>query len=153
MSQALVEAIYIAPSRGMPTISIDKAHAVPGLGIEGDRYYSLHKSGEMASKPGHELTLIESEALEAISQDGIPITPGQARRNIVTRGVSLNELVGRVFYIANVQLRGLRLCEPCNYLADRTDPRVKTSLAHRGGLRAEIITEGVIHLNDIITIP
>ncbi len=154
MTHARVEAIYIAPGRGKPTVPVDQAHVVPGLGIEGDRYYVLYQSGAMSSKPGHELTLIEFEALEAIAMvDGIPISPAQARRNIVTRGVSLNELVGRVFYVGDIQLRGLRLCEPCTYLADQTDPRIKTAMAHRGGLRVEIINEGIIHVNDLITIP
>ncbi len=154
MTNAKVEAIYIAPARGKPTVPVDHAHLVPGLGIEGDRYYRLHQSGAMSSKPGHELTLIEFEALDAISRvDGIPITPAQARRNIVTRGIALNDLVGRDFYVGDIHLRGLRLCEPCTYLADQTDPRIKAAMAHRGGLRAQIITEGILHLNDTITIP
>jgi MOSC domain-containing protein YiiM len=148
-----VVAIYIAPAQGEPTAYIEQAHLVPGMGIEGDRYYSLsQKSGEN-TKSGHALTLVEMEAIEAIcQQEGIPLTPGQTRRNIVTRGISLNDLVGRVFAIGSIQLRGVKLCEPCSYLAGRTDPRILSSMAKRGGLRADIITEGIIHLNDIIII-
>ncbi|MGE5123797.1 MAG: MOSC domain-containing protein, partial [Acidobacteriaceae bacterium] len=85
------------------------------------------------------------------AEDGIPITPSGTRRNIITRGVALNDLVDCLFYVGKVQLRGLRLCEPCQYLADRTDPRLLTSMLNRGGLRAEIVTEGYININDIIT--
>jgi len=123
------------------------------MGIEGDRYYNLAVKKNPDFKPGHELTLVEMEAIESIcQQDGIPFTPDQTRRNIVTRGIPLNDLVGRVFTIGTIKLRGIRLCEPCSYLAGRTDPRILTSMAHRGGLRTEIISEGFIYLNDIIII-
>jgi MOSC domain-containing protein YiiM len=153
MKPGVVESIYIAPARGTPTESVEQIHVVPGMGIEGDRYYIQSEVRDRHSNPDRELTLIEIEAIEAIChEDGIQISPGQTRRNIVTRGVSLNNFVGHVFSIGNIQLRGIRLCEPCNYLATRTDPRVLRSMAHRGGLRAEILSDGIIHLNDIITI-
>jgi MOSC domain-containing protein YiiM len=152
MSRGKVEGIYITPNRGEPTLLVEMAHVVPGMGIEGDRYFFRHDTNNVDSKPGHEITLIEMETIEAIcQQDGVNITPDQTRRNIVTRGVSLNDLVGQLFTIGTIQLRGVRLCEPCNYLASRTDPRILHSMAHRGGLRAEIISEGTIHINDIIT--
>lgn len=151
MSIGKVEAIYITPKRGEPTVLVEQAHVVPGMGIEGDRYFMRHGTSNADSKPGREITLIEMEAIEAIcNEDGVNITPDQTRRNIVTRGVSLNALVGQGFTIGAIQLRGIRLCEPCNYLAGRTDPRILHSMAHRGGLRAEIISEGVIHVNDTI---
>ena len=153
MTNGRVEGIYISPNRGEPTIFVEHVHVVPGMGIEGDRYFKPPGTTEARSKPGCELTLIEIEAIEAIcKEDGIQITPDKTRRNIVTRGVSLNELVGSVFTIGNIQLRGVRLCEPCNYLANQTDPRILNSMAHRGGLRAEIISEGIIHIKDVITI-
>jgi MOSC domain-containing protein YiiM len=149
-----VVAIYIAPTQGEPTEYVEHAHLIPGMGIEGDRYYYLARESGQHTKPGHALTLVEQEAIDAIcQQDGIPITPDQTRRNIVTGGISLNALVGRVFTIGAIQLRGVKLCEPCSYLAGRTDPRILSSMANRGGLRADIITEGIIHLNDIITVP
>ena len=149
-----VVAIYIAPAQGEPTVYIEQAHLVPRMGIEGDRYYYLAQKSGKDSKSGHALTLVEMEAIEAIcQQDGIPLTPDQTRRNIVTRGISLNDLVGRVFTIGAIQVRGVKLCEPCSYLAGRTDPRILSSMVNRGGLRAEIISEGIINLNDIITVP
>jgi MOSC domain-containing protein YiiM len=152
MSLGKVEAIYISPNRGEPTIYVEQVHVVPGMGIEGDRYFKRPRQGDDNVKPGREITLIEMEAIEAICQeDGIIIAPDQTRRNIVTRGVALNDLVGRLFKIGTINLRGIRLCEPCNYLASRTDLRILHSMVHRGGLRAEIISEGMIHINDIIT--
>ena len=152
MSLGKVEGIYICPKRGEPTVLIEQAHVVPGMGIEGDRYFIRHRMTNPASKLGQEITLIEMEAIEAIChEDRVIITPGQTRRNIITRGISLNDLVDQTFRIGTIQLRGIRLCEPCNYLASRTDPRILHSLVHRGGLRAEIITEGIIHINDIIS--
>ena len=153
MTHGRVEGIYISPNRGEPTIFVELVHVVPGMGIEGDRYFKQPGTDTARSKPGREITLIEIEAIEAMCKDdGIQITPDKTRRNIVTRGVSLNELVGRVFTIGDIQLRGVRLCEPCNYLANRTDPRILNSMVHRGGLRAEIISEGIININDVITI-
>jgi MOSC domain-containing protein YiiM len=152
MTRGKVEAIYIAHQQGEPTILVDQAHAVPGMGIEGDRYFGRHDISSKHARPGREITLIELEAIVSMNrEEGIPINPGETRRNIVTRGIALNELVDRVFYVGNVQLRGVRLCQPCQYLADRTDPRVLASMSDRGGLRAEIVTEGIIHINDIIT--
>ncbi len=154
MSPGKVEGIYIAPARGVPTVLVEQVHVVPGMGIVGDRYYGLPIFDGKPPKPGRELTLIEIEAIEAIRQeDGVSITAGQTRRNIVTQGISLNNLVDKSFFIGSVQVRGIRLCEPCSYLAERTYPRILQSLEHRGGLRVEIITEGDIHVNDTIIIP
>jgi MOSC domain-containing protein YiiM len=153
-SHGIVEGIYISPARGEPVIFAKQIHVVPGMGIEGDRYFYPHAQVDPPHKTGRQLTLIEIEAIEAMNrQDGISITPAQARRNVVTRGVRLNDLVGKYFYVGNVRLLGARLCEPCSYLASRTDSRILQSMTHRGGLRTEIITEGVIEINDMITLP
>lgn len=154
MARGKVEGIYIAHQRGEPTYAITQAHAVPGMGIEGDRYFGRSDIPSRHGKPAREITLVAMEAIESLQQDdGIQIAPGETRRNIITRGIELNELVDRLFYVGNVQLKGIRLCEPCQYLADRTDPRVLSSMTNRGGLRAEIITEGIIHVNDPIITP
>jgi hypothetical protein len=148
-----VEGIYIAPARGEPTEVVEYIHVIPGKGIEGDRYFYQPGTSDFKYKPDCELTLIEIEAIEALyHEDGIQITPDQTRRNIITRGVSLNNLLGSYFTIGKIQVLGIRLCEPCEYLANRTDPRVLKSMTHRGGLRAQIITDGIIHLKDKITI-
>ena len=152
MTSGKVVGIYIAHQRGEPTIVVDQAHAVPGMGIEGDRYFGRNDIPSSHGRPAREITLIEMEAIESMREaDGIQITPDQTRRNIITHGIALNDLVDQLFCVGNVQLHGVRLCEPCQYLADRTDPRVLASMSNRGGLRAEIITEGIIHINDKIT--
>lgn len=147
--QGQVAFIFIAQAEGEPVTSRDQVRAVPGKGLEGDRYFKQAETKPLG--PAQELTLIEIEALEALKHDGgVEMQPGDARRNIVTRGVSLNDLVGREFRVGEVSLKGIRLCEPCSYLAERTHPHVLRGLVHKGGLRAQILTEGVIQVGDTI---
>ena len=144
-----VHSIHITTVAGEPTIGVDEALAVAGKGLEGDRYF--HGKGSWSSTPGtgRQVTLIELETIEALERDyKYLIEPGQARRNIVTRGVALNHLVGREFSAGEVRLRGMRLNEPCNHLASLTDEKVKQGLVHRGGLRADIVSGGVIRVGD-----
>jgi MOSC domain-containing protein YiiM len=151
MSSRTVISIYITSVPGKPTYSVPWVKAVPGLGLEGDRYFGLPGTGHKRSGSGREITLIEIEALEALErEEGLHLAPGEARRNLVTRGVALNDLVGQEFQVGAVILRGIRICEPCNYLAKMTDPRILPGLIHRGGLRAEILTAGEIAIGDPI---
>jgi MOSC domain-containing protein YiiM len=132
--------------------STREVKAVAGQGIEGDRYFDGR--GHWSKNPGvnREVTLIELESIEALEREkGIAIAPGAARRNVVTRGVPLNHLVGREFQVGAVRLRGTRLCEPCAYLEGLTQQGVLAGLIHRGGLRAEIVTSGTIRVEDAIT--
>ncbi|HEV3117791.1 MAG TPA: MOSC domain-containing protein, partial [Gemmataceae bacterium] len=100
-----------------------------------------------------EITLIEIEALEGMTRETeITMEPGQARRNLVTRGVPLNHLVGKEFSVGAVVLRGIRLCEPCGHLEALTIKGVKEGLCHRGGLRAQILHGGVLKTGDRITL-
>ncbi len=142
--------IFIARQRGEPTIELAEAHVVPGMGIEGDRYFQAPGAVDTMNRTGREITLVESESIDEMNKDGIHITAAQTRRNLITQGISLNSLVDKIFTIGTIQLHGVRLCEPCDYLASKTDPRVKDAMAHRGGLRADILTEGYIHINDLI---
>ena len=152
MLHGIVEGIYIAHLKGESTLLIEQAHLVPGKGIVGDRYFSQQGMPPDQAREGRQVTLMEMEAVESmLLEDGIQISPAQTRRNVFTRGIALNDLVGKSFYVGPVQLFGVRLCEPCQYLAERTDPRVITSMSHRGGLRAEILSEGIIHIDDSIT--
>ncbi len=151
MDTGIVEGIYTAPSRGADTVYMEQIHVIPGMGIEGDRYFDKAGTGGIHSVPGRELTFVELEAIEAMCSEGIAISPDKTRRNIITRGIHLNDLAGRDFMVGKVHIHGIRLCEPCDYLASRTDPRLKDSMTHRGGLRANILTEGTIHLHDLIT--
>lgn len=131
---------------------LDAARAVPGFGLEGDRYFA--RAGTFSKKllPEYELTLISAEAIAALrAEHGIDLAPGESRRNIVTRGVALNDLVGREFSLGAVRVRGIRLCAPCSHLERLTRPGVKHGLAGRGGLRVQILTEGMIRVGDTIT--
>jgi MOSC domain-containing protein YiiM len=98
------------------------------------------------------VTLIESEAIDAVNRDyAMRIDPIETRRNILTRGVALNHLVGKEFSVGNVRLRGLELCEPCKHLEGMTRPGVMRALVHRGGLRAQILQGGVVSVGDSIS--
>ncbi len=146
-----VVGIHIASMASEPMSSVTEARAVPGRGLEGDRYFNRVGTFSNTPKPDREVTLIENEALEALKRDyGIELEAQDSRRNLVTRGVPLNHLVGREFKVGEVTLRGLRLCEPCSRLEDLAQKRVRPGLIHRGGLRAQILTEGVIHVGDLV---
>lgn len=151
MWQGTVVSIHIAAAAEGPMVSVTKARAVPGKGLEGDRYFS--HSGTYSQDPGlgRDATLIEIEALEALKGEyDIEIGLGESRRNIVTRGVPLNHLVGRDFKVGAVTLRGIRLCEPCSHLEKLSRKGVQRGLIHRGGLRAHILTDGTIRVGDTI---
>ena len=146
-----VHSIHIAAVASEPTTSVDEARAVPGKGLEGDRYFKREGTYSDRHGPDREVTLIEIETIQALERDyKYELSPGDARRNIVTRNVPLNHLVGREFQVGEVTLRGIRLNEPCNHLAGLTDDKVKQGLVHRGGLRAQILTEGTIQPGDEI---
>ncbi|HET6176028.1 MAG TPA: MOSC domain-containing protein [Candidatus Sulfotelmatobacter sp.] len=145
-----VESIHVASDAKAPTRALDQAQAIPGVGLEGDRY-ALKLGTFFKPAPDFELTLIEGEALDALKRDyEIELAPGEARRNVVTRGVSLNHLVGREFRIGDVRIRGIRLCEPCSHLQALVGRPVIKGLRHRGGLRAQILSAGNIHVGDAV---
>ena len=150
MAQGKVESIYIASAAKAASQSVEEVVALPGGGLEGDRYAA--KSGTFYKpEPDYELTLIEAEAIEALQREfKIELPPGDARRNIVTRDVPLNHLVGKEFSIGAVRIRGIRLCEPCEHLQKVTGKKLIKGLLHRGGLRAQILSEGTIHVGDAV---
>ena len=126
--------------------------ATSGRGIEGDRYFE--GTGTWSNHPGEgrEITLVEMEAFEGLARErNIALKPGETRRNLVTRGVPLNHLVGKEFQVGNVRLMGIRLCEPCHYLEEMTTKGVVAGLIHRGGLRANVLTSGIIRVGDSVT--
>lgn len=146
-----VASIYIADRAEAPMRSVDRVRAVPGKGLEGDRYFEASGTYSSSPGPGREVTLIESEAIEAMARDnGITIPTGAARRNVITRGAPLNHLVGTEFDVGPVRLRGIRLCEPCSHLESLTRKGLIAGLVHRGGLRAQVLTEGDIRVGDPI---
>lgn len=134
--------------------SHERVRAVAGRGLEGDRYFSgIGTFSPQLQKPDFEITLIEKENIERyVAETGRAFTAQDARRNIVTGGIPLNDLVGREFSLGTVRLKAIRLCEPCNHLAKQTHPEVLRGLVHKGGLRAAILTDGFIQVGDSITI-
>ena len=151
MNIGTVEFIYIAPAATAPLLSVKDALAIPGVGLEGDRY-ALGLGTFSKPEPDFELTLIEAEAIEALKRDyNVELAPGEARRNLVTRGIALNHLVGRDFQIGEVKAHGIRLCEPCDHLQRLTGRHLIKGLRHRGGLRAQILTQGSIRVGDSLS--
>jgi MOSC domain-containing protein YiiM len=149
--QGEVAFIHIAPEEGAPVREVDEVRAVPGLGLEGDRYFKLAGTFSRKPDPRREVTLIEAESLDALARDyGIELEHGATRRNITTRGVPLNHLVGLEFRVGDAVLRGLELCKPCGLLERRTEAGVKKGLTHRGGLNAHVLAEGMIRKGDPI---
>jgi MOSC domain-containing protein YiiM len=115
--------------------------ALAGKGLRGDRHFRAE-----GAKPGQALTLIEAEALEELG-----LTGAQSRRQVVVRGVRLNDLVGRRFRIGDVECAGVELCEPCLHLQRLTRPGIIKNLIHRGGLNADILTDGQIRVGDQVS--
>jgi len=128
-------------------LSVETARALPGRGLDGDRYAA--GAGTFASgRPGSALTLVDAGVLDELGElRGAAV---DHRRNVVVRGMPLNALVGRTFTIGSVTCRGRRLCEPCAHLDRLNDGGVLGALVHRGGLRADILTEGTLHVGDAV---
>lgn len=155
MSTGTVISLQIASAAKAAMQLVEEVRAVPGKGLESDRYFSGTGAFSDSPGPGREITLIESEAVEAVNRSlgrklGTQFAPADFRRNVATRGVALNHLIDQEFFVGEVRIRGIRLCEPCAYLEGLTREGVRMELLHRGGLRAEILTEGRIRVGDSI---
>ncbi len=137
--------------------TVKEALAVAGKGLEGDRYFSrkgtYSKPGDDA-KPQRQLTLIEAEAVDAAGRDyEVPAATSDIRRNVVTRGIALNHLVGKEFTVGAARLRGVKLCEPCEHMESlAAKPGIREALVHRGGLNAEILEGGPIRVGDAVRV-
>ena len=139
-----IEAIHVRPTHDAEATAAPRAHLRAGMGLEGDRYYAARGAG-----PGEALTLIEAEALEALAAEtGIRLSAADSRRQLLTRGVGLNDLVGREFSVGGVRCLGVELCEPCEHLQSLTQHGVLRGLVHRGGLRADVLADGEIAVGD-----
>lgn len=150
-----VEGIYIAPAEGAAMVALDVARVVAGRGIAGDRYFDGR--GHYSQVPpltGRRLTLIAAEALEAMEREtGIALAPQESRRNLVTRGVDLDALIGTRFRIGGIECYGERFCPPCGYLEELLGrPGLNRALTDRGGIRAEILLDGNIYPGDDIAL-
>ena len=136
-----VESIHVVAETAGPPEARERVSVVAGRGIEGDRKFDSN----------HDLTLVEAEALERLTEDtGIELGPGESRRQVMTRGVSLNELLGKRFRVGELECVGEELCEPCDHLQSLTQPGVLRGLVHRGGLCAEVVSDGEIAVGDSV---
>ena len=152
-ASGFVEAIHIAATAGAPTRPLEVVRASPGIGLEGDRYAAGQGHYSHDHRVSRDLTLIEAEVIEVLARDhGIALASGETRRNITTRGIRLDDLLGRRFRVGEVLCEGTRLCEPCQYLADLTGKPLLRPLVHRGGLRADIVRGGYIRHGDRIQV-
>ena len=151
-----VKRIFTAPEAEAEMKEQTEVEAVAGQGLRGDRYFSEIETGTFVEwgpdeqrHDGYDLTLIEQEAVTAIEREaGIELAPGEHRRNIETSDVALNHLVGQRFRVGNAICQGDRLCEPCNHLQRITQNGVLQALTHRGGLRVDILEDGMIRAGD-----
>jgi MOSC domain-containing protein YiiM len=146
-----IEGIYLAEKRGGETRPVDRVRAVAGRGLEGDRHFD--KRARSGGEPGKDLTLIEAEAVDRLgSERGIELGYGEPRRQLVTRGISLNELVGKRFRVGEIECEGVELCHPCSHMQALTQPGVLKGLAGRGGLNADVLTDGEISVGDEVLV-
>ena len=145
-----VETIVVAPQAEGMMVKVQRAVARAARGLEGDRYFDQRGTFSNAHGRGHDLTLIEAEVLEELSFPGGRLSPEEARRNTVTRGIDLNALAGRRFMVGEAEIIGRRWCEPCAHLQRLTTPGVLRGLVHRGGLRADIVRGGTIARGDLV---
>ena len=144
-----VEAIFVASEPGELPAPVERVRAYAGRGLEGNRYY--WEDGD--APPGRGITLIAAEAVDAVALQGdVSIEPAATRRNVLTRGIDVNNLVGKRFRIGDVECEGVELCEPCAHLESMTQPGAIKAFAHRGGLNADILTDGEISVGDAVTV-
>ncbi|SDD09594.1 MOSC domain [Geodermatophilus telluris] len=147
-----VEGLAVAPAAEAPMRLLDVAQARAGRGLDGDRYAAGAGtfSPRGGRRPGYDLTLVAAEVLEELSAAGVPLDLAGSRRNVLTRGVDVNALVGRRFRVGDVLCEGRRLCEPCVHLDRLSGPGTLRPLIHRGGLRADVLTDGEIRVGDAV---
>ena len=135
-----VVAIHLGEARNPDLWPVESVRAIAGKGLEGDRYFFAD-----GAEPGRALTLVEEENVEDV---GLPV--GATRRQLTTRGVRLNDLVGKRFRVGGVECYGVELCEPCSHLERMTRPGIVKELVHRAGINADILTDGTISVGDEI---
>ena len=150
--QASVSAIFITPKAAEEMVSVPQVRAIADRGLEGDRFF--RDSWQALNRPDKAVSLIEAETLEAVAAElGVESLAQRSRRNIVTRGVPLVDLLQREFIVGHVRLRGIRLFEPCGHLVKLSGlPGIFKALEHRSGLKAAIISDGLIRVGDPIAL-
>lgn len=148
----VVVCVHVAPDGGETMRAVGKMRVVEGWGLEGDRYFG--GTGFYSDHPGpiREVSLFEEETIEALECDhSLEVEPGETRRNILTRGVPRDHLVGRAFHISGAVLKGVEFCEPCKHLVGVTGKRsMLPILIHRRGLHAQVLQSGIVNPGDEI---
>ncbi len=137
----MIEAIHIGPEDAGELHAVESVRVLAGMGVEGDRHFQPD-----GAKPGQALTLVEAENVEDVG-----LAPGGSRRQLTTRGVRLNDLVGKHFKVGDVECYGVELCEPCEHLQSMTRPGIIKDFLHRSGINADVLTDGVIRVGDAIS--
>jgi len=142
-----VEGIFVTDTRGVLPEPVERIRVFAGGGLVGNRYFF----GNGDAPPGRAVTLIAAEALEAFTQEtGIELSAAESRRNVLTRGIDVNALVGKRFRVGAVECVGVELCEPCSHMQSLTRPGVLKGMVHRAGLNADIVTDGEIAVGDSV---
>jgi MOSC domain-containing protein YiiM len=147
VGEGRIEGIFIAAELHELPHPVERAQALAGKGLEGNRYF--YADGEAPA--GKAITLISAEAIEALeAEHGISLEPAASRRNVLTRGVDVNGLVGKRFKVGEIECYGVELCEPCSHLESMTKPGIIKGLVHRAGLNADILVDGEIAVGDAV---
>ena len=147
MDEGRIVGIFLTSEHGELPETVERARALAGKGLEGNRYF--YADGD--APDGRALTLIAAEALEAFeSETNIVLSAAETRRNVLTRGIDVNALVGKRFRVGSVECLGVELCEPCSHLQSLTRPGVLRGLVHRAGLNADILSDGDIAVGDAV---
>jgi MOSC domain-containing protein YiiM len=148
VGEGRIEGIFIAAGHQELPQPTERVQALAGKGLEGNRYFFA--DGDAPA--GNAITLIAAEAIEALeAEHGISITAAESRRNVLTRGVDVNALVGKRFWVGEIECYGVELCEPCSHLESMTRPGIIKGLVHRAGLNADILVDGEIAVGDAVT--
>lgn len=147
-----VKEIFITATSAQPMISVRSVRAFADGGLAGDRFY--RESWNAVQRSDKAVSLIEDEVLELVAGEiGVEAVGILTRRNIVTRGVPLIELLGQEFTVGNVRMRGIRLFEPCGHLVAVTKiPAIFKALEHRSGLKAAVLSDGEIQIGDAVVL-
>ena len=153
IATGIVVALFTVDRRAAPMKKVEQLYALAGRGIEGDRYFLGTGTYSKSPEPGRQVTLIKSEVLESLKNKlEINVKPEESRRNILTQGIEINDLIGTEFYVGTVRLRAHRITQPCLYLENLLDqPGLYKELWDKGGISCEILSDGVIKERDIIT--
>lgn len=153
IATGIVVALFTVDRRAAPMKKVEQLYALAGRGIEGDRYFLGTGTYSKSPEPGRQVTLIKSEVLESLKNKlEINVKPEESRRNILTQGIEINDLIGTEFYVGTVRLRAHRITQPCLYLEKLLgQPGLYKELWDNGGISCEILSEGIIKEGDIIT--